>query len=177
MAWRYSALQNLALYAAVLPLIAAWYLVDTLDWYPYFLGAAAGLTLAYLVRGPLAGWRARLRRRAADFTAGEASGHVPGGFLRWLAPALWGVSLGLFANAYLDPSPPTLHTSEVLRYEKSGKGPGRIVLRGFRPGEEELSLSANSRAAMFLSRGDVVTVVLREGLFGWDWLEAVRPPP
>ncbi len=174
MQWRYSAVQNLALYTSVLPVIAAWMFVDTLDWYPYLLSAAAGVALAAALRPAVARLRGRLLRRTAAFTAGEvAPEHAPGGFVTWLAPPLWGIALGLFANAYLDPSPPREHPSEVLRQTSPSKGPGHVILRSFRPGEAELAIHANSRLVMRLSVGDQVTLVVREGLFGWDRLAAI----
>lgn len=176
MQWRYSVVQNVAVFASVLPVIAAWQLVDTLDWYPYFLSAAAGVALALALRGALAVVHARLLRRSAAFVAGEVGPNdAPGGLLLWLAPPLWGIALGLFANAYLDPSPASEHASEVLRRSHAAKGPGQVVLRGYRPGEAELAIHGNSRLVMRLSEGEAVTILARAGLFGWDRIEAITP--
>src|SRR5262245_40718240 len=116
MAWRYSSVQNIALFGSVIPVIVAWHLVDTVDFYPYFLSAAVGLLLTSLAYRPIQSWRARLLRRSAAFVAGEvAPEHAPGGFAVWLLPTMWSVALALFANAYLDPSPAVEYPSEVLR--------------------------------------------------------------
>ncbi len=174
MQWRYSAIQNLAVFTSVLPAFVAWMLVDTLDWYPYLLSAVGGMSLALVLRRAVASLRGRLLRRSAAFTAGEvAAEDAPGGFVLWLAPPMWGIAIGLFANAYLDPTPPHEYPSEVLRHTSPSKGPGRVIFRGFRPREAELSIYANSRLVMQLSDGDTVWLVAREGLFGWDRIEAI----
>ncbi len=143
MQWRYSAIQNLALYTSVLPVVAAWMLVDTLDWYPYLLSAAVGVSLALVLRRAVASLRGRLLRRSAAFTASEvAAADAPGGFVLWLAPPMWGIAIGLFANAYLDPAPPHEYPSEVLRHTRPSKGPGHVILRSFRPGVCRVELSA-----------------------------------
>jgi len=173
---RYSAVQNAALFASVLPLVIAWQLADTIDWYPYLLGAAVGLALAAALRGLLARWRARLHRRSAAFVAGEvAAEHAPGGFALWLAPPLWCVALGLLANAYLDGAPATEHPSEVLRQVRRSKGADYVVLRDFRSPRGELSIRAGSPGVPPLAVGEAVTLVVRPGLFGWARLVAVVP--
>lgn len=172
MAWRYSAVQNIGLFASVLPVIAAWLFADTLDWTPYALCGGVGAALAF----GLGSLGARVRRGSAALVAGEvAPEHAPGGFVRWLGPPLWCVALGLFANAYLDPSPPVEHVSEVLRRTHPAKGPGQFILRGFRPGEAELAISANSAAVGAIAEGMPVTIVARAGLFGWTRIETIRP--
>ena len=169
---RYSVVQNVALLGSVLPVVFAALLVDTLDWSPYFLCAALGVVVALALRPLLA----RVRRGSAALVAGEvAPEHAPGGFVLWLAPPLWCVALGLFANAWLDPSPPTAHASEVLRRVSKSKGPDRIILRGFRPGEAELGVSANSPAVRVASVGQPVTITTRVGLFGWTRIESITP--
>ena len=136
--------------------------------------AAAGVSLALVLRRAVASLRGRLLRRSAAFTTGEvAADEAPGGFVLWLAPPMWGIAIGLFANAYLDPAPPHEYPSEVLRHTSPSKGPGRVILRSFRPSEAELSIHANSRLVMQLSDGDTVWLVARDGLFGWDRLEAI----
>lgn len=172
MASRYSVVQNVALFASVLPVIAAVLLVDTLDWYPYALCGGLGVVVA-LGLGSL---RTRLRRGTAALVAGEVGPeHAPGGFVLWLGPPLWCVALGLFANAYLDPSPPVEHVSEVLRRVHKTKGPDRVVLRGFRAGEAELAISANRAGVGAIAEGQAVTIVVRAGLFGWTRIAAITP--
>lgn len=178
MAWRYSAVQNIALYVAVLPLIFAVLFADTLDWYPYFICAGVGVVLTFVLRGALGSLRGRLRRSSAAFVAGEVPAeHAPGGFVLWLAPPLWCVALGLLANAYLDRSPPAAHASEVLRRTSPSKGPGSYILRGIRLGEPELSIRANSLKVTTISEGQAVTIVVRAGLFGWARIESISPRP
>jgi len=176
MQWRYSMIQNIAMFTSVLPVLVAWMFVDTLDWYPYFLSAAGGVLLAVALSGAVSKLRGRLLRGSAAFTAGEvAAEHAPGGFVLWLAPPMWGIAAGLFVNAYLDPSPPREYPSEVLRRTSPSKGPGHVILRGYRPGEKELSIHADSRLilVMQLSGGAEITIIAREGLFGWDRIEAI----
>lgn len=172
MAWRYSAVQNVALFASVVPLAPAVLLADTLDGYPYLLCAALGVAVAFGLRG----LRVHLHRRSAAFVAGEvAPEHTPGGFLLWLAPPLWCIALGLLTNAFLDPSPPISHPSEVLRRVNTQKGADRLVLRGFRPGQPELSLREGLLVRGGLAVGQPVTITVHTGLFGWARISSVTP--
>lgn len=169
---RYSIVQNVALLGSVLPLVFAVLLVDTLDWSPYFLCGAVGIGVAFALRPLLA----RVRRGSAALVAGEvAPEHAPGGFVLWLAPPLWCVALGLFANAWLDPSPPATHASEILRRQSKSKGQDRIILRGFRPGEPELDISAGSPAVRVATVGQPVTITTRAGRFGWTRITSITP--
>lgn len=169
---RYSIVQNIGLMASVLPLAIAVVLVDTLDWYPYFLCAGAGVVLAVSLRS-LSG---RVQAGTAAFVAGEvAPRHAPGGFVLWLAPPLWCISLGLFANAMLDPSPARPHASEVLRLHRPNKGASKWILRGFRPGEAELAVREAGHGVARLEVGQAVTIVARDGLFGWTRVESITP--
>jgi len=166
----YSLIQNAALIGSVLPVAFAVLLVDTIDWYPYLLCGVVGVVVAVALRPLLA----RVRRGSAALVAGEvAPEHAPGGFVLWLAPPLWCMALGLFANAWLDPSPPSTHASEVLRRVRKSKGPDRIVLRGFRPGEAEFDISASSPAVGAATVGQPVTITIRAGLFGWTRIESI----
>lgn len=169
---RYSVVQNIALLGSVLPVVFAVLLVDTLDWYPYCLCGAVGVGVAFALRPLLT----RVRRGAAALVAGEvAPEHAPGGFALWLAPPLWCIALGLFANAWLDGTPPAEHASEVLRREHRSKGPDRLVLRGFRPGEAEVAISASRPGVGAASEGQPVTIVARAGRFGWTRIESILP--
>ena len=147
----YTIIDCVRLAFALFPLMFAWHLVDTLDWYPWFIlfavGAVAGIY----------GW-SRSRRLGTV----------------WVGLPFWCVWVGLFANAYLDGAPPDLHESEVLRSSHPGKGPGRYILRDFRPGNGELSLHHNRMKFSWLSDGDQVTLVVGHGLFGWPWLAAIE---
>ena len=139
---------------AVLPLLAAWQLADTIDWYPWLLLLVLGGVISLVVR---------TRRPAAGYVL--------------LALPLWFTAAGLFANAFLGGSPPERHDSQVLKRTRSSKGPERLILQEFRPGGGELSIHGNSRISAGLAVGQQVTLVVRRGLFGWARIEAIEPRP
>ncbi len=150
------------------PLAAAFFLADTLDWYPWLVLFGAGVLVGAILFKPM--WRAhqRLREVSKGFMRSGSLGP-----LVWLAPPLWTMALGMFANAYLDPSPPTEHASEVVRVT-TGKNRA-FYLREFRPGGGEFRLSGGNSLVQGLTQGQAVTLVARAGLFGWGRLVAITP--
>ena len=148
------------------PLTAAVFLADTLDWYPWLVLFGAGMLAAAILFKPM--WRAHQWLRAIS------KGFVRSGSLGplvWLAPPLWTMALGMFANAYLDSSPPAQHASEVVRVT-SGKN-SAFYFREFRPGGGEFRLGGGNRLVQGLVPGQAVTLVARPGLFGWVRLVAI----
>lgn len=137
--------------AAIGPVLIAWQIANTIDWYPWFLLFAIGVvvTLVIRTRRPNAGWVL-------------------------LAIPLWVLAGGLLLNTFGDRSVAGRHDSQVLRFESGGKGPGSVVLRDFRAGGGELKMNRNGPLAGGLSEGQEVTLVVRAGLFGWARLEAIE---
>ena len=150
------------------PLAAAVFLADTLDWYPWLVLFGAGVLAAAVLFKPM--WRAH------QWLRGVSRGFMRSGSLGplvWLAPPLWTMALGMFANAYLDPSPPAQHASEVVRVT-TGKNRG-FYFREFRPDGGEFRLGGGNSLVQGLVQGQAVTLVARPGLFGWVRIVAITP--
>jgi hypothetical protein len=148
----------LVMMAAVGPAIAAWRLADTIDWAPWLVLLGVGVVVAVFV------WRTppMTRARAAGF------------WFVAVAPPLWVLAAGLFANAFLGGGPAERHPSEVLREARSRKGADALVFRDFRPGGDEIKVSRISPHVAGLAVGDRVVIVARPGLFGWPRVEGIE---
>lgn len=153
-----SVLVYVLMMSAIGPTLAAWMFADTLDWSPWILLLVVGAVASVIL------WR-RL---------GQPSDRIQ---YVLMALPLWLLAAGLFANAFLDGSPAERHESEVLRRAHAAKGPGSIVLRGFRAGSGELAINANSPLVARIGEGDRVTIVVRRGLFGWPRIAAIERRP
>ncbi|WAS90718.1 hypothetical protein [Nannocystis punicea] len=154
-----TALVYLLVAAATGAVVAAWTYADTLDAYPWYLllGLGAAVAAAAWRWSPACGERARELL----------------GWLLFATPA-WFLAAGLFANAWLDRSPPQRHASEVLRVLGNSRGAATIVVRDFRDGGE-----LQRTDALFAAHrpGQRLTIVTRPGLFGWTRIEAVETAP
>ncbi|MCY1054879.1 hypothetical protein [Nannocystis sp. SCPEA4] len=155
-----AALVYLLVAAATGAVVAAWTYADTFDARPWYLLLALGAASAAVA------WRQLPVR-------GERAREVIG-WLLLFSPA-WFLAAGLFANAWLDRSPPQRHVSEVLRVATNSRGAATIVVRDFRSGGELARTDA--LFARFPQPGQRITIVTREGLFGWTRIEAVEAAP
>ncbi|MDC0672752.1 hypothetical protein [Nannocystis radixulma] len=155
-----TALVYLLVAAATGAVVAAWTYADTIDARPWCLLLGLGVPSAAVA------WRLLPVR-------GERAREIVG-WLVLFSPA-WFLAAGLFANAWLDSSPPQRHASEVLRVATNSRGAATIVVRDFRSGGELARTDA--LFARFPRPGQRITIVTREGLFGWTRIEAVEAAP
>ena len=150
------------------PVVAALWWADTKDWHPWLVLFGVGVGVAVILFKPL--WWAHQRLKAAS--AGLTRGLTLAPFV-WLVPPAWCMALGMFANAYLDRSPPEEHVSEVVRIT-TGKN-SSVHFRECAPGDGDLRLSGGNGLVQGLTQGQAVTIVTRRGLFGWARIVAIRP--
>jgi hypothetical protein len=162
--WAYSLLVWLAMVLYLGPLIIAWNLWDPLDRLPYWICLAVGGAVSVV------GFFAWLRFY-------QPSGWLPAFLLAW-APLL-ALGLGLGGNVLLDTSPTRAHDTTFLGYSHHQKGPSRARFASWRKpgGEEQVACSTMRRARLCFDfpRSPAVVIVTRQGAFGWEWIESVRP--
>ncbi|HJL16853.1 MAG TPA: hypothetical protein RMH99_14410 [Sandaracinaceae bacterium LLY-WYZ-13_1] len=169
-----STLTWILLVSALGPAVAAVWTQPLMDRWPWAVLLAVGLGLAAALRPALRRVQAWVDRLSARATEGEvAPEHAPGRWWVWVALPAWTLAIGLVLDVQLDPSVPREHASQVVRIER-GKA-AWFHLRDPRGGT--FSVRASDPMVRGLGVGDEVTLVVRDGLFGWPWLEAVRRTP
>jgi hypothetical protein len=163
-------LRRRLLYGLALFLLGAVAFLPTVNFFPpldldfmlIFLGV-----IFFTVMG-LSFWLDRLARR-------RSTHHPLKRVLYGLYATPWILTLALFANGFLDTSPPTRHTTRVVgKFTMPGSlKNSRLVVPSWRLNRKIERIPIHRETYSLFSSGELVEIHVRDGAIGIPWCESV----